>query len=62
MVKEDTCFSYICPNKKDRCKEKDSKDEVEDDEVAIIKGGKKEDKAVIMKEVNCPDSGKGILY
>ena len=62
MVKEDTCFRCICPNKKDRCKEKDSKDVVDDDEVAIIKGGNMEDKVVIIEEVNCPDSGKGVLY
>ena len=52
----------LVPNKKDRWKEKDSKDEVDDDEVANIKGGNKEDKVVIIKEVNCPDSKKGILY
>ena len=74
MLKESTYFSCIWPNNKDCCKEKDSKNEVDDDEVVIIKEDNKEDKVVIIKEdnkedkvviikeVNCPDSRKGVLY
>ena len=62
MLKESTYFSCIWPNSKDCCKEKDSKNEVDDDDVVIIKEDNKEDKVVIIKEVNCPDSRKGVLY